>query len=321
MTPPPATFVVVNWNQRDLTLACLSSLRAQRYPAFDVVLVDNGSADGSVEAVRAAFPEVHVAPQAANLGIAAANNVGIRHALAGGAAYVFLLNNDTVVDPDMLSQLVAHAESDPRIGVTGPTMLYHDRPDVIWCTGNRIVPHDAGTVLLRNGAPAATVAGLPPEPVDYIATCAACIKRAVFDDVGLMDERYFIYYDETDWFARAAAQGWRFHYVPPARMWHKVSASMPLASPGTTYYMTRNRYLFIRQSAHGPRRLRLLAVALAQDLRTLAAQTLHPRHRPRRAARTARALALRDAALGRYGQMGEDVAKVCYPAARNPMTS
>jgi GT2 family glycosyltransferase len=312
---PHVVYVVVNWNQCQLTLDCLASLRTQDYSRFDVVVVDNGSDDGSVAAIRTAFPAITVLENPRNLGIAAANNVGIRQALAAGADYVFLLNNDTVVDPQMLGALVRTAEASPQVAVTGPTMLYFDQPETIWCAGNRIDWRDGSTWLLRNGEPVGNLAAVGPTEVDYIATCAACFRRSALEAVGPMDERYFIYYDETDWFARAHALGWRFVHVPEARMWHKVSASMRPASPATTYYMVRNRLLFLAKNASGVRRLRLMARALGQELRTLAAHSLRARHRHLRGSRDARWLALRDALRGRFGPMGQDVAAVCARAA------
>ena len=313
---PHVTYVVVNWNQRQLTLDCLSSLREQRYPSFEVVLVDNGSVDGSAEAVEEAFPAVTVIRNGANLGIAGANNVGIRRALATDTDYVFLLNNDTLVDPDMLAHLADAAEAEVDIGIAGPTMLYFDPPETIWCAGNGIDWRDGSTERLLDGMPLSAVEHAGIEDVDFITSCAACIKRRVFDDVGLMDERYFIYYDETDWFARAASAGWRSVHVPWAHMWHKVSATMRPASPATTYYMVRNRVLFINKHFHGWRRMAALTRVLAAETRTILAHSVKPEHRPLRTSRTARVLALRDAARGRFGPMGEDVAVLCAEAGR-----
>src|SRR5205823_1680317 len=124
----------------------------------------------------------------------------------------------------------------------------------IWCAGNIIDWGTGSTARLRADTPVSSVARLACQDVDFITSCAVCIKRGVFDDVGLMDERYFIYYDETDWFARASEAGWRAVYVPSARMWHKVSSTMGVASPLTDYYMSRNRYLFLSKNLAGFRR-------------------------------------------------------------------
>jgi GT2 family glycosyltransferase len=311
-TMPKVIFVVVNWNQRQLTLDCLASLYEQCYPNFDVVLVDNGSEDDSVSEVRATFPEVIIKENGKNLGIAAANNVGIHYALENEADYVFLLNNDTVVDPAMLDTLVAVAESDPMIGATGPTMLYFDLPETIWCAGNCIDWSTGSTYRLRAGETLNSVMNLEQTEVDFITSCAVCIKTSVLQDVGLMDETYFIYYDETDWFARARARGWRIIYVPEAKMWHKVSAAMGTASPATDYYMTRNVVRFTNKNLRGLRKIFTLIRVVWRNLLVIAAYTLKSHRGKRIPNRNARLLALRDACLGRWGKMGADVERACY---------
>ncbi|MEJ2598007.1 MAG: glycosyltransferase family 2 protein [Anaerolineales bacterium] len=308
---PLVVFAVVNWNQCQLTLDCLASLREQTYPNFSVVLVDNGSVDGSAGAVREQFPEVTVLENGRNLGIAGANNVGIRWALDAGADYVFLLNNDTIVDSDMLDHLVRVTEADPTIGMAGPTMLFFDQPETIWCAGNSIDWNSGETNRLREGDSLSTVREADLEEVDFITSCAVLIKRAVFEQVGLMDERYFIYYDETDWFARASASGWRSVYVPWARMWHKVSASMGESSPRTDYYMIRNRFLFLSKNLDGFHKAFSLTWAAARNLKIIAAYTLKNRTAKRLANRDAKYLGLRDAIVGRWGEMGPDVSVVC----------
>lgn len=306
-------FVVVNWNQRDLTLDCLTSLGLVDHRPFEVILVDNGSEDDSVARVRERFPHVHIHENHANLGIAAANNVGIRWALDRGFQYIFLLNNDTIVDPRMLAEILEVSESESDIGIVGPTMLFHERPDVVNCAGNRIDWKDAATHLLDDGRAYASIEELPPRTVDFISTCAACIKREVFESIGVMDERYFIYYDETDWFVRASRAGWRTVHVPGARIWHRVSATMRPSSPVQTYYMTRNRLLFIGKHTSGSARLAIGARALFQEVRAVISHSVRARHRELRGTRAARCFAVRDALARRFGPMGRDVAVACAP--------
>jgi hypothetical protein len=311
---PSVMFVVVNWNQRQLTLDCLASLRHQHYGNFAVVLVDNGSRDGSLLAVHEAFPEVTVLENGYNLGIAAANNVGIRYAMEANSDYIFLLNNDTVVDPEMLERLVAVAESDPRIGVTGPTMFYYDEPEMIWCGGNSIDWGTGNTSRLRSGQHVSSFGDVTLFHVDFITSCAVCIKRRVFETTGLMDERYFIYYDETDWFARASAMGWLTVYVPRARMWHKVSATMGESSPTTDYYMVRNKFLFLAKNLSGvPKLVALVRAGLHTSL-AIVAYSVKNQGGKRLGNRNAKLLGMRDAVLYRWGPMGSDVARICSPA-------
>jgi len=128
----PLVFIIVlNWNGKDDTLECLGSLQQLDYPNFETVVVDNGSTDGSEDVIRSAFPSVNFIQTGRNLGYAGGNNVGIKHALSHGADYVWLLNNDTTVDPNALTALVETAQADPKIAVVGSKIFYYDQPDVI----------------------------------------------------------------------------------------------------------------------------------------------------------------------------------------------
>jgi GT2 family glycosyltransferase len=323
---PQVAIIILNWNQLALTLDCLESIEKIDYPNYQIILVDNGSTDGSVSALRVRYPRLHIIENGANMGFSEANNAGIRKALAEGADYILLLNNDTVVHPDFLTTLVAEAEADPMIGMVGSKMYFYDQPDTIWCAGNSInwstgevMRLQAGQVEKSDGSVSHPDFGgviEQPRPVDFITACSLAVKRRLLEDVGLMDSRFFIYYDETDWCVRATRRGYQVVYVPASRIWHKVSAAMGAASPATDYYMTRNALLFFRKNLQGLARWRMLAVLLAQNLRTILAYSLLPKNRHLRRNRTARLLALRDALAGRWGQMGADVAAVCYPQNR-----
>jgi len=313
-TKPRVAIIILTWNQRDVTLECLASIEELDYPAerSHIIVVDNGSADGTSQAIRQRYPSVTVISNGENLGFAEGNNVGIRHALRGAPDYVMLLNNDTVLDPSMLNELLAVAETDSTIGIVGPKMLHFDHPDVIWCAGNHIDWRTGETTRLHAGQQD-TGADEEPREVDFITACAICLRREVIKQIGLLDPRFFIYYEESDWCVRARKHGWRILYVPRARLWHKVSAAMGAASPATEYYMTRNVLLFLAKHQRGLKRLRSLALAVARNLRIVAAYSAKPHGGQRLPNRNARLLALRDAVLGHWGKMGPDVAAVCYP--------
>lgn len=314
---PRVCIVVLNWNQRDLTLDCLESLGELEYPPdrLQIIVVDNGSDDGTALAVRQGFPSVTVLENDDNLGFAEGNNVGIRHAMALGTDYVMLLNNDTVVDPAMLTALLDVAQRNSNIGIVGPKMLYFDPPDVIWCAGNRVDWETGGLIRLRADQ-ADTENDEPVTKVDYITGCGICLRREVIEEIGLLDPRFFIYYEETDWCLRAHKGGWQVLCVPRARLWHKVSAAMGTQSPATDYYMARNRLLFIAKHQQGLCRIRLLVKAAARTLLTVAAYAFKPHGGRRTPNRNARLLGLRDAILGRWGKMGPDVEAICYPCTR-----
>ena len=309
---PAIWFVILNWNQTALTVACLRSIQRLEGCEMHVVLVDNGSRTKSADVFRAHCPEINLIVLERNVGYSGGNNVGMRYALECGADYICLLNNDTEVAPDMLRQLVATSESDRRIGITGPTMYYADPPDLIWGGENHIDWATANLRRIQMGT-RTELSLCQVREVDYIDTCAALIKREVLERIGLMDERYHINFDDVDLNVRAHKAGYRSAYVPAARMWHKVSATMGPASPATTYYMTRNAMLFFWENA--PARLRAPAVAriFLRTVRTLAAWSLKPTYRIEvyRRRRDANLLALRDFIARRFGPMGQDVARVC----------
>jgi GT2 family glycosyltransferase len=213
----------------------------------------------------------------------------------------------------VLRALVTVAQSEPQIGLVGPVIYCSDRPETIWSAGNAIDWSTGAVRRLhadeRDGHPNV------PYQVDYVAGTALCIKREVIEAVGPMDPRYFFYFEETRWCLAAQGKGYRAVVVPAARIWHKVSATIGPDSPATTYYMTRNVFLFLASSLVGGRRLRILAATWQRELRTVLAHSLKPQYRHLRRHRDARVLALRDALLGRWGKMGPDVARVCYSDA------
>ena len=312
---PHVYTIILNWNQADYTLDCLDSLLNSDYPNHTTVVVDNASTDGSEQKICERFPSIHLIRNSENLGYSEGNNVGIRYALQQQADYVFLLNNDTVVDPGMLSKLVEAAESKVDTGITGPTMYYMDPPEVLWGGENQIDWKKANPVRLKMGDqhPREVIRNGLPVETDYIDSCAVLIKREVLEKIGLMDNRYFINFDDLDLNTRARKAGYKVVYVPGAVMWHKVSAAMGLASPATTYYMTRNSLLFFWTHAPGIWKYTSFLLLFSRHLRTIGAWSLRRKYRDEifRRRRNASLFALRDFFQGRYGRMGKDVAEVC----------
>lgn len=300
MERPRVAVIVLNWNGRDDTLTCLASLSAVGHRPLDVILVDNGSTDGSAEAVRVSFPDVTVLEIGQNLGFAEGNNVGLRHALAHGADYALLLNNDTEVAPDFISLLVDAVEAMPEAGVSGPTIYYFDRPTTIWSAG--------GAIDWRRGD--GQMIGLDEvdegqyeavRQVDFVTGCALLARREVIEKAGMLDPRFFMYYEETEWCVRVARAGYKILHVPQAHVWHKIAPAQQAASPRIHYYMTRNRLLFLRSTRAGVRAW--LHTLLAEYLRTLVSWTVLPRWRGQRAQRRPMAQAIVDFYRGRFGQM------------------
>jgi GT2 family glycosyltransferase len=221
---PSVAIIIVNWNRKEDTLACLESLSRVTYPHRRVILVDNGSQDGSAAAVRERFPQVMVIALPQNLRFAGGNNLGLREVLARGDDFALLLNNDTTVEPGFLEPLVAAAESDPTAGLVGPKILYYSRPSVIWFAGGVLRPswgyvRHYGLRKLDNGR------FDQPRRVSFLTGCCLLIRRDVLQTVGLLDEGYHLYSEDADYCLRAARAGFTLHYQPASRLYHKVSSS------------------------------------------------------------------------------------------------
>jgi GT2 family glycosyltransferase len=293
------TIVVLNWNGLADTLSCLASLANLEYPDCQVVIVDNGSADGSAQAIRDQYPGVIVIENPQNLGFTGGNNVGIRHALATGADYVLLLNNDTEVAPDFVRCLLAAAQADPAVGIAGPLIYYHSQPDVLWSAGGAIDWRRGSTWMVGLDERDTGQFGTEPQEVDFVSGCAMLVRKSVLERVGLLDERFFAYYEETEWCARTRRAGYKIVRVPRSRIWHKISPERRADSPIVHYYMTRNQLLFLR-AAHAGWRAWLHAL-VAEDLRTLVSWSVRPRWRNKSAQRHAMVVAISDAFRGRWG--------------------
>jgi hypothetical protein len=242
---PRVAIIVLCYNGIELTLACLASLRHLTYANAEIVVVDNASHDGTPEKVRAHFPAVTVLETGANLGYAEGNNVGMRYALAHGADYALLLNNDTEVAPDFLSVLINVAETEPQIGVVGPTIYYTAAPQRIWSAGGAINWRKGVSHMVNLNEEDSGQLGAQPRAMDFVTGCALLIKASVIQQVGLLDARFFAYYEETEWCVRVSRAGYKILHVPAAHIWHNLSLAAREASPHVYYYMTRNRLLFL----------------------------------------------------------------------------
>ncbi len=242
------TIILLNWNNKEDTLDCIRSLKLIDYVPYSIIVADNGSSDDSVESIRTSFPDITVLENGANLGFAAGNNAGIKLALQSNPEYVLLLNNDTVVDPEFLSRLVAVAESDPKIGITGPKIFYHSDPERIWFAGGIV---DWRTGKTRHTGDGEIDAGKYNQvaDVDFITGCALLIKSTVLREIGLLDDVMGFYYEDNDLCERARKAGYRIVYAPEAKVWHKIARSASKIKDFQLYYFTRNRLRFMRKHA------------------------------------------------------------------------
>lgn len=251
MTESEVAVVILAYNNYADTEECLRSVLMLDYPALTVWLVDNGSQDGTAERVTAAFPDVRIVLTGRNLGVAGGFNAGIRPALQAGAAYVFILNNDTVVEPDLIRVLVKEAQAHAKAGVLMPKILYYAARDRIWSVGARYRRFPPTIVMLgldRSDGPAYNT----PRSLAYAPTCGLLISREVFVRVGLLDDGYFFFYDDWDYSLRVREAGYTIIYIPQARFYHKVSRTIKHKGRSPFFWRTwgRSGARFYRRHGH-----------------------------------------------------------------------
>jgi GT2 family glycosyltransferase len=295
--------VILNWRGDAEAVRCAEALTGSRGVTADFVIVDNGSADGSAQRLAARFGPERVVALEANGGYAAGMNAGIRLALERTAVpFVLLLTQDTLVEPDTVAGLVRALAADSAAGIAGPVIVYADDPGRVFSSGKW---HDPARARLRP----ASVTGTAPVVVDSVDGCCAMFRRDVLIDTGLLDERYFLYYEETELCRRAQLAGWRLLVLPAVRASQRRP---PVPGPHYFHYMSRNAYIFWR-SAYGVAAWRVGLAQLAETARLAASLALSSagwrRHDPgallRRIALQVRGVALgtRDRLLGREGRI------------------
>jgi len=234
---PHVSVIVVNWNGLAYLAECLDSLAAQSYAALEVIVVENGSTDGSLEYLRGQRKgRIRLVESPSNLGFAGGNNLGIR---ASKGAYLALLNNDAVADPHWVKALVAAAEADPGVGMCASRIYVWRRPGLL----------DGAGLLVSGDGIGRGRGRLEPDGERYEreadvllpSACAALYRRAMLDEIGLFDEDFFAYCEDTDLGLRARIAGWRCRYVPGAVVRHYYSGSTAPHSPFKAFHVERNR--------------------------------------------------------------------------------
>ncbi len=242
--------VILNWNGLADTRDCLRSLSGLLHRNLRVVVVDNGSIDDEAGRIEAEFPQVVLLRNRENLGYAGGNNCGIRHALAHGADYVWLLNNDTTVDPTCLSELVQEAERQPDVGILSPVVYEFGRPEEIQFAGAVLDEEREEHQILH------TLEDLQTESRTgriLLWGTALLLRRGVVESVGLLDERYFAYHEDMDYNLRVMAAGLRTLVVPGAKVYHKNGKSLgpPGHSPVRDSLLAPHWYLLWRTHLRG----------------------------------------------------------------------
>ncbi len=298
MLPFIAT-VILNFNRWDNTLACLQSLAAGDYPRHHIIVVNVAVEQHIPLEITRDFSQVEVLALAENKGYAGNNNVGIQHALSLGADWVLVLNDDTLLAPDCISRLVEVAESDPRIGMVGPLIYHADEPKVIQSAGGSFDrqwrSHHYGIHEPDHGQFNTT------REVAWLNGCSILCRAEALEEIGLLDERFFLYNEEVDWCYRAGKHGWKILLAPQAKLWHKGVSRSYTPSANVTYYMVRNQMLFL-QKHHAPLDVKIFT--WVERLRMIASYSLRPKWKHARDHRDAAVQGLYDSIFQRWGKRG-----------------
>jgi GT2 family glycosyltransferase len=245
---PRVSIITVNFNQLQHTLDLLKSLRSITYPDVEVIVVDNGSYESPAATIQSEFPEVKVIVSRENLGFAGGNNLGVK---ASSGKYLMFLNNDTEIDRSFLEPLVDLFERDPNVGAASSKILYHNSGNVIQYAGSTSLNPFTGRNKRLGFREKDQGQHNTLRETDLAHGCAMMVPKKVITSVGMMPELFFLYYEEIDWCESIKRAGYKIYYVPDSRVYHKESMSVGKRSTLKTYYMTRNRLLFMRRNVSG----------------------------------------------------------------------
>ncbi len=281
MVPSKAAVIVPTWNRRDEVLACVESLLAMDYPDYSVIVVDNGSVDGTEKALRARFGDsIVVLRNEINLGYAGGNNCGIRYAMDNGAEYVCLVNNDAEVAEGYLTGLVAASSGDERIGAVGCRNLELENPSRLWGAYGTITYGPFVVRMEGQGVPDDS-SWSGARDVDWIIGNGSLWRCSAIERAGLLDEDFFAYHDDVDWCVRFRTAGYRISYTGSVSILHRGGGSSDIRKEHffpLPYFLGRNGVLFVRKHASWANTVRFAfwcsAAMAGRGLRALATRLI-----------------------------------------------
>jgi len=234
---PKISIVVLNWNNYEDTKECIRSLEALTYPNYDIIVVDNGSADGSTRKIQSEHPKHSYIYNGSNLGFTGGNNSGMKYAYEKGADYIFWINNDMIADPKFLEPLAEAGEK--GAGIMGPLTFCYPEKEKVYTAGEDLR-------FLGLGIKRYKTAGKARE-VDFLGG-SFLVKREVLEKIGFFYEPFFLNHEETDFCFRAKKAGFKVYFEPKSRIWHKVGKTLKKMPAQATYYYYRNKLLFIKRN-------------------------------------------------------------------------
>lgn len=250
---PLVSIITINYNQAEVTRQFLDSSRLLTHANVEIIVVDNASQPSLSSSIDTSqYPNVRVIRSEQNLGFTGGNNLGIANA---NGAYFFIVNNDTELNADLLTELLKPFAADERIGVTCPKIRFFSNPTLVQYAGYNPMNMLTGTAVPVGYKLPDDSSYDQPGPTAFAHGCAMLVKRAVIDKVGRFAERFFLYYEELDWSQRIRDAGFIIQYQPSAYILHKESMSVGEFSPLKTYYLTRNRILFMRRHCNPAQKL------------------------------------------------------------------
>lgn len=297
--------IILNWKNAAETLRCLESVVPAVSTDDEVVVVDNGSQDQSVEQVRERYPQVTVIANERNLGYAEGNNTGIRYAMEQGFGFILVLNNDARIEAQTLPELIKAADANPQAAFLGPQIFHLDEPDKVQSRG---VSLDYLWRSSHNGMDETGLMGRQEAfAVDCITGAAIFIRSACLQKIGLLDAEFFMYREDVDWCLRTRRMGYQIMLVPAARVWHRSHRVREDQLPRITYYMTRNSLLLIDKHHGGIVRRSLL---MLRFLLTAFSWSVRPRWKNKKRERDALLQGLSDYRRGRVGLGYTDPSRV-----------
>jgi GT2 family glycosyltransferase len=242
---PLVSIIILNYNQLKVTCEFIESARSLTYPNYEIIMVDNASAEDPTGHIRKFYPEVKLIRNEKNLGFTGGNNVGIQ---AGTGDYFLIINNDTEVVSDLLERMLEPFESDPSVGVVSPKIRFYSHPHIIQYAGFTEVNPFTGRNKPIGGNMEDRGQFDTPGYTAYAHGAAMMVKKEVIKKVGVLPDIFFIYYEELDWSAHIRRAGYKVYYQPSALIYHKESITMGKESPMKAYFHNRNRILFMRRN-------------------------------------------------------------------------
>lgn len=248
--------VLINWNSFDLTKDTLESLQQTTFTNYDCIVVDNGSVDGSGNALKHQFPNIILIESQTNRGFTGGNNIGMDYALQNGYEYIMMLNNDVFVESNFLEPLIAKLDQDPLVGAVQPLIYFHHDRNLVWNAGSTYNPFlGICSTPDYNKKDPSNLFSHKTKQIDWITGCAFMIRAAVLQQVGLLKEAFFIYYEDVDLSFRIKAAGYQLDYVPSSVIYHiagmshktKEKGKEGFVSPKVHFLNARNRIWCLKE--------------------------------------------------------------------------